>query len=67
MNKRIKQRQDAHPTGEVMERIYISAIPVNSFYAIPSTTFTKNDEGFSDTMDRVLRKYSKAWDELSRM
>ena len=67
MSQRIKSMEQSDSSFQVLGE-YIEPMPnTNTFNCLTSTEFTRNDEGFSDMLDRHMRKYSKAWKQLSRM
>lgn len=67
MSQKIKAMGQSDNSFQVLG-VYIEPMShTNTFNWLTSTEFTRNDEGFSDMLDRHMRKYSKAWKQLSRL
>lgn len=67
MTQRIKLGQESDSPFQVLAICIHTKPNAGTFNSLTSTDFTRNNEGFSDMLDRHLRKYSKAWKELSSM
>jgi|GEM_PF-4632910 len=51
-----------------IQMVYVTAsVDVPSYYGTIGGMVTRNDEGFSEIVDRHLEEYSEVWQELARM
>ena len=65
MNKKITRREIPGSFFDI-QRVYV-VTSVHSYHDITSGVVTRNDESFSDIVDKHLEEYSEAWQELAKM
>lgn len=67
MNKKITRREIPGGFFDIQMVYVVTSLEVHSYHDITSGVVTRNDESFSDIVDRHLEEYSEAWQELAKM